>query len=222
MTTDLDDDTWSTVSRIRTELAEQLAALPEHAWDTPSLCAGWRVRDVVAHMTLPEGFPTGPGAAATGLVTFARARFSLARMIHDDAVSRGSAPVPEVLAAFRAGIDARSTPPGRRPQHVLDDLYVHVRDVRRPLGLDVPADSATRDPQVLTDILATVAGDRGLGTPRRIAGLRLIAADVSWEHGTGPVVEGTAEALLLAMTGRPGALGDLSGAGLPVLTDRLG
>lgn len=222
MTSQPDGATWRTVTRIRTELADQLAALPEDAWDTGSLCAGWRVRDVVAHMTLPERFPTGPGAAVGSLVTFARARFSLARMIHDDAVARGSVPVTEVLAAFRAAVDARSTPPGRRPQHVLDDLYVHARDVRHPLGLDAPGDSATLDPSVVTVILATVADDRGLGVPRRVAGLRLVATDVDWAHGTGPVVEGPAEALLLAMTGRAAGLGALGGEGLPVLADRLG
>lgn len=221
MTTGVDDGTWGTVALIRTELADQLAALPEDAWDTPSLCAGWRVRDVVAHTTLPESFAAGPGGAVAGLVTLARARFSLARMIHDDAVARGSAPVPEVLAAFRAAVDARSTPPGRRPQHVLDDLYVHARDVRRPLGLDAPAGSATLDPAVVTVILATVADDRGLGVPRRVAGLRLVATDVDWARGAGPVVEGPAEALLLAMTGRSVALPDLSGDGLPVLAGRL-
>ena len=34
-------------------LAELLDTFPDAQWDTPSLCAGWRVREVVAHLTMP-------------------------------------------------------------------------------------------------------------------------------------------------------------------------
>ena len=34
----------------RTELAEFLATLDREEWDAPTLCVGWRVRDVVAHV----------------------------------------------------------------------------------------------------------------------------------------------------------------------------
>src|SRR5687767_11621744 len=36
----------------RTELADMLAGLSPHQWDAPSLCAGWRVREVMAHITM--------------------------------------------------------------------------------------------------------------------------------------------------------------------------
>ena len=209
-------DTWHTVAAIRSELADQLAGVPEEVWDTPSLCRGWRVRDVVAHMTLPEHFSGG------GLGALARAGFSLQRMIHDDAVARGSAPVADVLAAFRAGIDRRTTPPGRRPEHVLDDTYVHARDVRRPLGLTPPADTPTLAPEVLAGILTTLAADKALGVPRRVTGLRLVATDVAWTYGSGTEVTGPAEALALVMTGRRVGLADLAGPGLTTLTARLG
>jgi len=38
-------------------LADLLESLPD-GWDTPSLCAGWRVRAVVAHMTVPIRYST--------------------------------------------------------------------------------------------------------------------------------------------------------------------
>lgn len=211
-----DAQTWATIAALRTELIDQLEALPAEHWDTPSLCAGWRVRDVVAHMTLPERF-SAPG----GLGGLVKSGFSLQRMIRDDAVARGSAPVADVVAAFRAGIARQITPPGRTPQHVLDDAFVHARDIRRPLGLAVPDDSPTLDPAVVTAVIGTVAGDAGLGVRRRIAGLHLVATDLDWAIGNGPEVTGPAEVLVLAMTGRRVALDELTGAGLRTLTTRL-
>ena len=41
--------------RVR-QLAGLLAGHRRGQWDTPSLCAGWRVRDVVAHMTMPARY----------------------------------------------------------------------------------------------------------------------------------------------------------------------
>ena len=41
------------IAEERRELAAMLAGLPAARWDAPTLCAGWRVREVVAHMTMP-------------------------------------------------------------------------------------------------------------------------------------------------------------------------
>ena len=65
-------------------------------------------------------------------------------------------------------------------------------------------------------------GNPRLGAGRRIRGLRLQATDVDWAHGRGPEVTGPGEALLMAMSGRPAALADLSGPGLGTLAERLG
>src|SRR4051812_41808706 len=46
-------DIRSAVAGERTDLAELLAALPENDWDKPTLCTGWRVRELVAHITMP-------------------------------------------------------------------------------------------------------------------------------------------------------------------------
>src|SRR3954469_13679384 len=44
------DDMWSVIAAERGALADDLAPLDENAWDTPSLCEKWTVRDAVAHM----------------------------------------------------------------------------------------------------------------------------------------------------------------------------
>ena len=59
-----------------------------------------------------------------------------------------------------------------------------------------------------------------LGAKRRISGLRLRASDVDWSTGDGPEVTGPLASLVLAMTGRTVALGDLTGEGLATLSAR--
>ncbi len=39
----------------RLEFADFLAGLSPEQWDSPTLCAGWRVRDVVAHASASRG-----------------------------------------------------------------------------------------------------------------------------------------------------------------------
>jgi len=98
----------------------------------------------------------------------------------------------------------------------LVDGTIHHQDIRRSLGRPrtVPADRLER-------VLGLVPGNPRLGAGRRIRGLRLRANDVDWAHGRGPEVTGPGEALLMAMSGRPAALGDLDGAGLGTLAERL-
>lgn len=201
--------TWAWIVALRTELIDQLSELPAEQWDTPSLCPGWRVRDVVAH-TIPHERFTAPG----GLVGLARAGLSLQRSIHIDAVRRGSAPLEDLIAAYRAGIDRRSVPPRREPQHLLDDLFIHAQDIRRPLSLRCPSGSPSCDPAVLVALAQKVSTDPVLGAPSRIKGLRLTATDVDWSVGDGEEVTGAAEALILAMSGREVVLPELVGPGV--------
>ena len=44
------------------DLAEQLAELDDEQWNSPSLCAQWRIRDVLAHVTAGAEGAFGVGA----------------------------------------------------------------------------------------------------------------------------------------------------------------
>ncbi len=44
-------DIWPTVHAERAALAADLAGLTDAQWDAPSLCTGWSVRDVLAHLS---------------------------------------------------------------------------------------------------------------------------------------------------------------------------
>ena len=61
-----------------------------------------------------------------------------------------------------------------------------------------------------------------VGGKKRIAGLKLVADDVDWTHGDGPEVRGPAIPLMLAVCGRKGTTGDLTGDGVATFAGRVG
>ena len=99
---------------------------------------------------------------------------------------------------------------------MLGEVVVHGEDIRRPLGLnrDIPEET-------LVTVAEFYKGSNLLiGAKRRIAGLRLKATNASWASGDGPEVAGPLASLVVAMTGRRQAYGDLSGEGVATLAAR--
>ena len=205
------DTVWSHVDQQRGEVADLLDSLDAADWEHPSLCRGWRVRDVAAHLALAQ---TGPAAAAWDLL---RARGSFDRMIHDSAVRAARRPTGEHADRLRAMVGSRRTAPVVTPLEPLIDVLVHAQDVVRPLGRtrDVPPDAAA------------VAAQRAwsMGFPfrarRRLGPVRLVATDHPWSTGEGEEVRGTVGDLLLLVTGRDLVLPDLDGPGAELLRERL-
>ncbi|MCV7352819.1 maleylpyruvate isomerase family mycothiol-dependent enzyme [Mycobacterium parmense] len=193
----------------RADLAEFLADLSPQDWAAPTLCTRWTVKDVVAHVISYEEL------GAAGLVT----RFAKGWVVraNEVGVAEFAARSPQQLLAF---LNDHLTPKGLTAGFggmiALVDGTIHHQDIRRSLDRPrtVPADRLTR-------VLALVPGNPRLGAGRRIRGLRLNATDVDWQHGRGAEVSGPGEALLMAMSGRPAALADLTGPGLPTLAARL-
>jgi hypothetical protein len=99
------------------------------------------------------------------------------------------------------------------------ETCVHLRDIARPLGL--ATDAPREDWAALLDYLASPSVAPALVPAGRINGLAFAATDVSFRHGTGPLVTGTAEAVAMALCGRAAALADLSGPGTHVLRSRV-
>lgn len=96
------------------DLAGRFAELDQEQWNSASLCASWRVRDVVAHMTAGAQGAFGVGAVATGLV---RHRFDYNRWIAADGQARGQADPAIILQAFRVPHDRQghALTPGSTP-----------------------------------------------------------------------------------------------------------
>jgi uncharacterized protein (TIGR03083 family) len=194
----------------RRDLAAYLRTLSDADWQAASLCAGWSVRDVVSHVVSYEELST------FGLLR----RFARGRIVHANEVGVrdfASYTPTELLNFLEAHLRPQGLTSGFGGMIGLVDGTVHHQDIRRALGhpRTIPTERLER-------ILPAVPGNPRLGAGKRIRGLHLRATDVDWEHGTGPEVIGTGEALLMTMTGRRDALDELSGPGQPAVAARLG
>lgn len=190
---------------------EFIASLPDERWDEPSLCAGWKVRDVVGHLTvgrtmsLPKVF-----------VHVAKGRFKLDATVDKICRAYGESHTPaEIRATFNeetsrakeTGLASVQPPPAK-----LADNLTHLLDIAVPLGIDVDIPK-----ERLVAALEASCAVNFWGTKRRSKGVRLIAEDVDWAHGDGPEVRGTAADLILALGGRHGVADRLTGDGVRVL-----
>lgn len=193
----------------RSDLAIFLATLTPQDWQAPSLCAKWTVKDVVAHViSYDELSPLGLAK-----------RFAKGWLLRANEVGVAeyrAKSTDELLTILREHLRPSGLTAGVGGMIGLVDGTIHHQDIRRALGRPrtVPAHRLVR-------ILPLVPSNPRLGAGRRIRGLHLRATDVDWEHGDGPEVTGTGEALLLAMTGRRQAAEELTGPGAPTLLGRM-
>ncbi len=202
---------WPLIHEQRNKLGDLLETLSDAEWETPSLCQGWRVRDVVAH------------CIQTHLVTpwslvgdWIGSGFSL-KVRNDRGVARRRSRSPsELLKEYRATAGRTSVPPGQ-VTYALVEAVIHGEDIARPIGRRIGV-----APQSLVTVAEIARGtDPILGGKRRSAGLTLRASDVIWSAGAGPEVIGPLGSIILAITGRPAALDDLSGEGVDTLRSRV-
>ena len=203
-------DVWPMIHGERKALAADLEALTDEQWETPSLCGDWTVRDALAHMTATAKI--SPPQFFTKIIT---SGFSLKNVQSKDiATERGGSPA-ETLARFQAEVNSSKHPPGPTDTW-LGEVIVHSEDIRRPLGVkhEYACDAVVR----VADFYK--GSNLVIGAKKRIAGLRLQATDTDWVHGEGPEVSGPIVALVMAMTGRKAAIGDLSGEGVATLQAR--
>ncbi|WP_432061762.1 maleylpyruvate isomerase family mycothiol-dependent enzyme [Streptomyces sp. S1] len=203
------DDVWPMVHAERAALVEDLARLGAERWNEPSLCAGWTVHDVAAHLV-----DTARTTRLGFVVGLARARFDFDRQnALGVARERGATP-GETLERLRRVASRRSTPPAPLDSRLVEEV-VHGEDIRRPLGLTraYPPPAVVRALRLQARTPASFGGAGELLTR-----VRLSATDAEVRIGAGPEVTGPALSLLLAVCGREAALGDLDGPGVAVLS----
>ncbi len=200
-------------ARERRTLADTLSGLDTRRWTTASLCRGWTVHDVAAHILMPHVTPL-----PRVILAMARSGFSFdrANVKLTAAVARRSN--DEIVHGLRANADRRFKPPGMGYEAPLTDVIVHGQDIRRPLGI-----RHAFDPELLQRSLTFLAGKSQGFVPKGLTdGVRFEATDFDWVGGDGAVARGPGEAILLTMTGRRVAVADLEGPGIDTLRGRLG
>lgn len=196
----------------RADFAVLVKSLAPHQWQAPSLCAGWTVRDVVAHMLSYEEL--GPAKVVR---RFARGRLRLSGANAVGLAECANQDPQQLLDLLDRSIRPRGLTTAFGSRIALLDGMVHQQDVRRPLGLfrDIPAER-------LIPALDFARFAPPIHARSRIRGLRLIATDFDWTAGRGLEIYGRGEALLMAMAGRRGVTPELDGPGVPLLHSRIG
>jgi uncharacterized protein (TIGR03083 family) len=204
------DQVWQVIDAQRRSLADLLEDLSEEEWRRPSLCTGWTVRDVAAHLTLQQL------GLRDLITTVAQWRGSMDRTIHHVACRRAAAlTTDQIVAAIRGTVGSRRHSIGVTRLETLIDILVHGQDVAIPLGRrhDMPPQAAA----VAADRVLSMRWPPPPPSVRMVAGFRLTATDTSWSAGAGPQIRGPMAALLLVSTGRMAALPQLSGPGAAAL-----
>jgi uncharacterized protein (TIGR03083 family) len=201
------ESTWRVITEQRLALAELLHGLSAAQWEQASLCAGWRIRDVAAHVAMASQ----ELRLSTMITEAIRARGSFDRLNHDLAVRHAARPTEDLVAELRHFAGSRRLPAPTNARNILFDVLVHAQDVAIPVRQDHPMPLAA----------ARASAERvwTMGWPfwarRRLRGVRLVAGDTDWVAGDGPELHGPIAQLLLLLTGRPPAvLPQLSGPGL--------
>jgi uncharacterized protein (TIGR03083 family) len=200
-------DVWAAIDDHRRALVHMLEDLSEEEWRRPSLCDGWTVREVAAHLALQNATWAMLPRMTIDLVR----RGGMNGAIHAMACRHAEEPVDVIVGEIRDRIGVWRPLPAVTFREAVIDYLVHGQDIAIPLGrgLEMPRD------------LAVVAADRVWSRSRmfnaraNLAGYRLVADDVQWAVGQGHEVSGPIGALLLLLTGRPAALACLSGSGVP-------
>jgi len=196
----------------RQALAEFLSGLTAEEWNGQSLCSDWSVADVAAHMLVIPTVSKG-----STLINFLTSGFNLdtfsAKMV--DRI-RSDNSNEQMAAAMGDAASSQRVPLGLKPMGVLAETLVHSGDISEGVGrpLAFPAEHYAAGLEYLKDV------QPALGTRERIAGLKITATDADWSHGDGPEVQGPAQYLTLAITGRKSALDHLSGDGVDTLRAR--
>src|SRR5438309_3397484 len=175
-------DPWPFIHSERKALSTDLASLSDEQWSTPSLCGGWSVRDVLAHMT-SEAKMTPPKFFGQLIGS----GFSFNRVQNKGIAAQRGASGADTLSRFGEVIDSKKRPPGP-VETMLGETIVHSEDVRRPLGItrDFETDWVTRAADFYRRSNLIIGGKS------RAAGLTLRATDADWSAGSGPEVAGPA------------------------------
>jgi len=196
----------------RRRLLALLEGLDESKWDHETLCEGWRVREVVAHLI--SGGTRVPFSEMVPLMV--RHRGDVDAFFAADAQRRAAAEPQVLLEGFRTMVESRVKPPVVPAALMWCDNVIHGLDIRWPL--------ARPDPGPAERLTETATCLSAMTWPSRIGcradGLRFAADDAAWSMGDGAEVSGPIDAIVLGIAGRGAAFERLRGPGVALLAAR--
>ena len=196
----------------RLQLADYLDRLEPAAWSQPSLCDGWSIADVAAHLSL-SGTETWPDL----IVGMIKNRGNWDRWNARQARAQAGSHAPaELVAIIRRDADSTAHAPGSSAEDQLVDFLVHGQDISRAIHAPLPVPAA---PGVAA--LEQALGSRWYGARKRLDGVRLVATDADWAAGNGAEIRGPLASLLLVTTGRPAGVDELQGPAVAQVKARL-
>jgi len=195
------DEIWRTIDDERASLAGLLENLSPQQWTTPSLCEGWKVRDVAAHLTHSQ---MGPGRV---VLEACKSRFRFDSMINRLALADNRSQA-QIVAALRATVGSRKRIVGTKPLDPLTDALVHGQDIAGPLGIDrpMPPAAAAASANHMWHMRFPMHPAKGF------AGIRLTATDADFAAGEGYEIEAPIRDILMALTGRRSDISDEVGS----------
>jgi uncharacterized protein (TIGR03083 family) len=203
---------FAAVANERRQIATLVEGLDVAQLATPSLCSGWDVKTVAAHLacSVTDGFSV--------VMRTALRRGSLARAIDEFARRRGQLPAAEIVATLRQRADYPLRPPVFGPVAPFADILIHGGDIRIPLSL--PFEPDPQQVAIALDFL-TEPWPFGFVPLGRLWGISLHGTDTDRSWGEGAEIRGPAAALMMAASGRTALLDNLDGPGLRLLRQRL-
>lgn len=197
-----DDDLQPLVAAEYLALADLLDALPAPRWDTASLCEGWRVREVVAHLTMAVRYDEEAFMAELRECQFDFTRLSNRIASRDAALSAA-----ELAGGLRDEVMHHWTPPAGGYRGALNHVVIHGLDISVPLG--EPRRSPDATVRIVLDDLTRGGIHANFGMD--ISGRALQATDLDWSYGSGAPLVGSAADLALHLCGRRLPVGRLDG-----------
>lgn len=182
---------WRSVDAQRAELADLIETLDAEQWAASSLCEGWRVCEVAAHLTHSH---MPPGRMVVEAI---KSAFRFDPMIRRLAVedSRSQA---QIASALRGMVGARRRVPGTSVAQPLIELLVHGQDMAVPLGIDLPmpTDAAVEAANRLARMKFPI------DAVSRLDGIRLVADDADFAAGEGREIRAPIRDIVMILAGR--------------------
>jgi len=182
---------WAVIDAQRSDLADVLEGLTAEQWTAPSLCDGWQVRDVAAHLTHSHMHPVRAAFEAV------KSGFRFDPMIRRIAVEDRRSQA-QIVSALRGMVGSRRKVPMTSDQDPLMDVLIHGQDIAEPLGIDrpMPADAAVEVANHLWRMTFPMK------PAARLAGYRLAATDAAFAVGEGREVRAPIRDIVMILSGR--------------------